>query len=171
MVCYETDNPGKFVKNAGQLQAVVEKTAWRDPDTLYKPTGDAENILDKTLKFNELLDVGVSGAMGKKVLCGKQARKARRNLGRLSASATLRKASSLMGWQISLRDTLLRLSLSSRTIHWLVKSMQLHRTLLIMAERELRNLYMADRKLVKILCFVWSLEVLNAMTLQHLQIA
>lgn len=60
----KTDTPGKFVKGAGELQAVVEKTAWRDPDTIYKPTGDAENVLDKTLKLNDLLDVGVAGMKG-----------------------------------------------------------------------------------------------------------
>lgn len=78
----KTDNPGKFVKNAGQLQTVVEKTAWRDPDTIYKPTGDAENILDKTLKFNELLNVGVSGAMGKEGTLWQAGRKGVKELGK-----------------------------------------------------------------------------------------
>ena len=55
----KTDNPGKFIPEQGQLKAVTEKTAWRDPDTIYKPTGDGNNVLDKSLKLADDLEGGI----------------------------------------------------------------------------------------------------------------
>lgn len=58
----KTDNPGKFVKSQGALQEVLDKNAWRDPDTIYKPIGDGTSVLDRALKMNDALDSGVRGS-------------------------------------------------------------------------------------------------------------
>ena len=58
----KTDNPAKFVKGQGALQEVLSKDAWRDPDTIYKPIGDGNAVLDRALKMNEALNAGVRGS-------------------------------------------------------------------------------------------------------------
>lgn len=59
----KTDNPGKFIPEQGQLKAITERNAWRDPDTIYKPLGDVQDsVYNKALKFNEALDEGVGSA-------------------------------------------------------------------------------------------------------------
>ena len=52
----KTDMPAKFIPEQGNLSAVLDKNAWKDPETIYKPTGEAQNVLDRTLRFNNLLD-------------------------------------------------------------------------------------------------------------------
>ena len=55
----KTDTPGKFIPEQGQLARVTNKMAWRDPDTVYAPTGVADNVLDKSLKLSEDLEGGI----------------------------------------------------------------------------------------------------------------
>ena len=57
----KTDNPEFFNPEGARLKQAVEKSAWRDPDTIIKKTGDAENPLDMALNFEELTAPGVGG--------------------------------------------------------------------------------------------------------------
>ena len=78
----KTDDPSRFIKGQGQIKAVTEKSAWRDPDTIYKPTGDPNAVLDKALKFDELLGVGVAGARGKETTLWKMGKKGVEGVGK-----------------------------------------------------------------------------------------
>lgn len=55
----KTDSPGKFMPEQGALAQVVDKKAWRDPETIYAGTGNANNVLDQTLRYNEMLEGGI----------------------------------------------------------------------------------------------------------------
>lgn len=62
----KTDNPGKFIPEQGQLKAIVDRNAWRDPETIYKPlAGQPNSVYNKALFFNEALDEGI-GSLGTK---------------------------------------------------------------------------------------------------------
>lgn len=59
----KTDNPGKFIPSQGGLKAVVERNAWRDPDTIYKPLSDVQDsVYNKALQIADVLDDGVGTA-------------------------------------------------------------------------------------------------------------
>lgn len=51
----KTDLPGKFIPSQRNLSAVIDKNAWRDPDTIYKGIGDSNSVLDRALKFDEFM--------------------------------------------------------------------------------------------------------------------
>lgn len=62
----KTDNPGKFIPEQGQLKAITDRNAWRDPETIYKPLTDVpDSVYNKALAFDEALNDGV-GTVGAK---------------------------------------------------------------------------------------------------------
>ena len=59
----KTDQPGKFIPSQSSLKAVVERNAWRDPETIYKPLSDVQNsVYNKALQFTDALDIGAVGS-------------------------------------------------------------------------------------------------------------
>lgn len=57
----KTDNPGFFAPSQQALKTEIEKKAWIDPDSIIKPTGDKNNILDKAMRFDELINPEATG--------------------------------------------------------------------------------------------------------------